>query len=631
MASILSEVKGTSSDVVKVERALISVSDKTDIVEFCTYLASKNVHLLSTGGTAKKLREAGLEVMDVSEYTESPECLDGRVKTLHPKIHGGLLGVRGNAKHEREMSELNIGRIDMTVLNLYPFEATVAGGGNFEQCIENIDIGGPSMLRSTAKNHKSTSIVTCPSQYGEVRRCMEENGGGTTLRLRKKLAACAFALSAKYDSTIDAWFQTQLGDQEEESSTNSESTPSTTLRVYKHEYPLKYGCNPHQKPASISSILPSNKLPFEVLNGVPGYINLLDATNAYQLVHELRQATNLPSATSFKHVSPAGAAVAVPLTEIECQAYEITPEAARALTPVALAYLRARNADPLCSFGDFAAVSDEVDKDTALILKKEVSDGIIAPSYTPEALEILSQKKKGKFIILRANTDFQPPPMEYREVYGMTFAQKRNTVVLTRDHMTQNVLTSPTPDALTDDAIRDMIVASICIKYTQSNSVGFAKNGMMVGVGAGQQSRVDCVKLAGRKVQTWYLRQHPKVLALPFRTDASLKKQDRVNARVRYIEGDFTPEERVRWEAQFVTVPEELLEKEKEEFMKCATGVTISSDAFFPFRDSIDHASKYGVSYIAQPGGSVQDQQVADACKEYNMTMCLTGVRLFHH
>mmetsp|Transcript_14043 Transcript_14043/g.29541 ORF Transcript_14043/g.29541 Transcript_14043/m.29541 type:complete len:618 (-) Transcript_14043:139-1992(-) len=617
MAHILSAVSGTQADVVPITRALISVSDKRGIVELCTYLASKNVELLSTGGTAAKLREAGLTCIDVSDYTGSPECLDGRVKTLHPKVHGGLLGVRGNPKHEKDMEENGIGKIDMTILNLYPFEATVAKGAAFEQCIENIDIGGPSMLRSTAKNHAFTTIVTSPDQYEEVKKCMEENNGGTTLEMRKRFAARAFSLSAAYDSAIAGWFTKELG----------ESTDVVT-RVYKPEFPLKYGCNPHQKPAGILSLLNSD-LPFTVLNGTPGYINLLDAANAWLLVKELREATGLAAASSFKHVSPAGAAVAVPLKDVECAAYEVTPDAAAKLTPSALAYLRARNADPMCSFGDFAAVSDLVDEDTALILKKEVSDGIVAPGYTPEALEILKAKKGGKFIVLEAKADFKPDSVEYREVYGMTFSQQRNDIVITKEHMTQKVVTKGGADALTEDAIRDMIVASICVKYTQSNSVGFAKDGMMVGVGAGQQSRVDCVKLAGRKVKTWYLRQHPKVLGLQF--VEGVKRQDRVNARVRYIEGDFTVEERARWEAQFSTVPEPLTDEEKDDFMKKATGITISSDAFFPFRDSIDHASKVGVSYVAQPGGSVQDEQVTACCDDYGMIMSFTGVRLFHH
>lgn len=512
--------------------------------------------------------------------------------------------------------------IDMTVLNLYPFEATIKKEGvTFEQCIENIDIGGPSMLRSTAKNHQFTAIVTSPDQYAMVQQIMKENNGATTLALRKRLAAAAFALSASYDSMIATYFQSQL-----ELDQHPEQPPVIT-RVYQPQFPLKYGCNPQQKPAQILS-RQGHPLPFDVLNGVPGYINLLDAANAWQLVLELRQATGLAAAASFKHVSPAGAAVAVPLTDTECQAYEVTEEQRAALTPVALAYLRARHADPMCSFGDFCAVSDTVDEATALVLKKEVSDGIIAPGYTETALAILKAKKGGKFIVLQATPNYYPGTTEYREVYGMTFQQKRNDIVIGKEHVTSNVVTKQN-STLPDDAIRDLILASICIKYTQSNSVGFSKAGMMVGVGAGQQSRVDCVKLAGRKVAVWYLRQHPKVLALPFKT--GVKRQDRVNARVRYIEGDFTAEEKVRWEAQFETVPEPLTASEKEDFLKTSTGVSLSSDAFFPFRDSIDHASKLGVSYVVQPGGSVQDAQVTEACDEYGMTMAFTGVRLFHH
>jgi phosphoribosylaminoimidazolecarboxamide formyltransferase/IMP cyclohydrolase len=501
-----------------------------------------------------------------------------------------------------------------TILNLYPFEATVAKGAAFEQCIENIDIGGPSMLRSTAKNHAFTAIVTSPDQYAAVQKEMEGQGG-TSLAMRKKLAAKAFALSAAYDSSIATWFNGELG---------ADEAP-VVARVYKPEFPLKYGCNPQQKPAQILSRL-GTKLPFEVLNGIPGYINLLDAANAWQLVLELKEATGLAAAASFKHVSPAGAAVAVALNDVECAAYEIKPEDAAALTPTALAYLRARNADPMCSFGDFCAVSDIVDEDTALILKKEVSDGIVAPGYTEAALKILQAKKGGKYIILQGSLGYDAGEFEYREVYGMTFSQKRNTIVIGKEHMA-NVVTKK--NVVNDAATRDLIVASICLKYTQSNSVGFAKDGMMVGVGAGQQSRVDCVKLAGRKLSTWYLRQHPKVRALPFKD--GIKRQDRVNARVRYIEGDFTAEERVRWEVQFNEVPEPLTEEEKNEFMKTSTNVAISSDAFFPFRDSIDHASKLGVTFVAQPGGSVQDPMVTEACDEYGMAMCMTGVRLFHH
>lgn len=612
MATILNAVGGSQQDIVPITRALISVSDKAGIVDFCKYLATLNVELLSTGGTAKKLREAGLTVKDVSDYTGAPECLDGRVKTLHPKVHGGLLGVRGNPTHESQMKEQGIDKIDLTILNLYPFEATVKSGAGFDQCIENIDIGGPSMLRSTAKNHAFTTIVTSPDQYVELEQEMKANNGGTTLSLRKRFAAKAFALTASYDSAISTYFAAQL-----------DADAPSVVKVYNPEFPLKYGCNPHQKSAQILS-RDGTKLPFEILNGKPGYINLLDATNAWQLVAELKAATGLTAAASFKHVSPAGAAVAVPLQDVEYAAYEVKKD--ETLTPSALAYLRARNADPMCSFGDFCAISDIVDEQTARYLKKEVSDGIVAPGYTADALEILKAKKGGKFIILEATLDYDAGEVEYREVYGMTFMQTRNEVKISKADL-ENVVTAKKD--LGEGALRDMMVASICLKYTQSNSVGFAKDGMMVGVGAGQQSRVDCVKLAGRKVCTWYLRQHPKVLSLPFKD--GIKRQNRVNARVRYIEGDFTDEEKTRWDAQFSEVPPVLTDEEKADFLKQSTGISISSDAFFPFRDSIDHASKLGVSYVAQPGGSVQDEQVTEACNEYGMAMCFTGIRLFHH
>jgi len=497
------------------------------------------------------------------------------------------------------------------------------------------------MMRSTAKNHVSTTIVTSPSQYDSLLEELETTNGSTTMKTRKSYAAKAFALSASYDSMIASYFATQLV-KDEETAAAATTVASTTVatisdvvvpRIYQPEFLLKYGCNPYQKPASILS-MSGKPLPFDVLNGTPGYINLLDASNAWQLVVELKQATGLAAAASFKHVSPAGAAVAVPLTDLECQAYEVTPETREMLTPVSLAYLRARNADPMCSFGDFSAVSDIVDEQTAKYLKKEVSDGIVAPGYTPEALALLKSKKGGRFIILQATPDYEPPTMEYREVYGMTFQQKRNNVVITKEHMS-TVVTDTSKDskcAVVDEgAIRDMIVASICLKYTQSNSVGFSKNGMMVGVGAGQQSRVDCVKLAGRKVQTWFLRQHPKVLALPFREGT--KRQDRVNGRVRYIEGDFTAPEKLRWNLLMKEneIPTPLTEEEKNTFLEKSTGIAISSDAFFPFRDSIDHASKLGVSYVAQPGGSVQDGNITEACNEYGIAMCFTGVRLFHH
>jgi phosphoribosylaminoimidazolecarboxamide formyltransferase/IMP cyclohydrolase len=410
---------------------------------------------------------------------------------------------------------------------------------------------------------------------------------------------------------------------------------SAVTRTYVKEVALKYGCNPHQNPAFVGRVVPSAAagggagagMPFDVLNGTPGYINLLDAVNAYQLARELREATGLAAAASFKHVSPAGAAVAVPLSAVEAAVYD-APGGGAALTPVALAYLRARNADPMCSFGDFAAVSEPVDEATALLLKPEVSDGIIAPGFSEAALAILKTKKQGAFIILQARPGFVPPPVEYREVFGMAFAQRRNDAAISVAAGSLGRVVTKRAE-LSPEAQRDLVVALIAIKYTQSNSVGYARDGMMVGVGAGQQSRVDCVKLAGRKVATWFLRQHPKVQALPFK--ASAKRTDKVNARVRYIEGDMAADERATWLLNFESEPEELTEAEKRTFLATLGGVSLASDAFFPFRDSIDCAARFGVAYVAQPGGSVQDAAVTAASDEYGMVQAHGLPRLFHH
>ena len=628
-----SAISGSDISLRPVKRALLSVFDKTGLEEFGLFLQSQGVEIISTGGTAKKLRAAGCTVVDASEYTGSPEILNGRVKTLHPKIHGGILAVRGNDDHDQDLQKNEIGHLDMVVVNLYPFSEAVAKGGSFAQCMENVDIGGPCMLRASAKSNQAVICVTNPNQYTDLMTIMGANGCCTTTELRVKYAAAAFQHSAAYEAAIANYMRQQ----EEKSSTASAPSgeskdvtaaaaaappPDFIARSYSRSMTLKYGCNPHQQPAALMG-LDGAPLPFTVKNGRPGYINLLDAANAWQLVRELRIATGIASAASFKHVSPAGCAVATPLTEGERAAYEVGD---KVYTPVALAYLRARNADPMSSFGDFAALSEIVDVATAKLIKPCVCDGIVAPGYEPEALEILAKKKKGKFIILEADNSYEGPPNEYREVFGMGFMQRRNHIKLTKEHIGAPVTVR---SDVTDDVVRDMLVASIALKYTQSNSVGYAKNGQMVGVGAGQQSRVDCTKLAGRKVQVWALRQHPKVVGLPFKK--GVKKQARINARVRYIEGDITEIEHKTWVEQFTEVPEPLTETDKNEFMAAFEGVTLGSDAFFPFRDSIDHASRYGVSYVVQPGGSVNDSQVTAACDEYGMAMTHTGVRLFHH
>ena len=386
---------------------------------------------------------------------------------------------------------------------------------------------------------------------------------------------------------------------------------------------LKYGCNPHQNVAEANSIDPQNA-PFEVLNGQPGYINLMDAINAWQLVDELRKSLGMVAATSFKHVSPAGAALGVPLSEELKACYGFPGES---LSPAASAYLRARGADPSSSFGDFIGLSDTVDLDTANILSKVVADGIIAPDYEPEALALLKEKKNGGFIVLKANRSFNPPQVERREMYGLQMVQSRNALLITaKDHLQQIVSKNKNLPA---DVQRDLILGLITIKYTQSNSVGYALDGQMIGIGAGQQSRVDCTKLAGRKVDNWHLRRHPKVLGLQFK--AGIKRQDAINWRLRFVEGDMTPTELESFNAVLAKPVDALSLTERSEWMAQLSGVSFVSDAFIPFRDNIDHAIRHGVAYVAHTGGSLRDDLVTEAGDEYGMVMVHTGIRLFHH
>lgn len=383
---------------------------------------------------------------------------------------------------------------------------------------------------------------------------------------------------------------------------------------------FKYGCNPHQAFAQVEPV-DGAKMPFQVLSGTPGYINFLDAINAWQLVLEAREALGLPAAASFKHVSPAGAAVATELPEDLQRSYEVD---AAALSPAATAYVRARGADPKSSFGDFVAISDVVDESTARVLKTVVSDGIIAPGYEPAALETLKAKKKGAYIVMKADPEFTPPAHESRELFGMRLEQDRNAVKLGEAQL-QNVLAGK----LTPEARRDLLLGLIALKYTQSNSVGYSLDGQMIGIGAGQQSRVDCTKLAGSKADIWHLRRHPKVLGLRFKKGVG--PQDRINFRVRYIEGDLVPSELAAFKEALDQRYEPLASDEKAEWLRHLTGVSLTSDGFLPFRDNVDHAARHGVNYIAQPGGSTRDEDCTAACREYGIAMVHTGVRLFHH
>lgn len=392
------------------------------------------------------------------------------------------------------------------------------------------------------------------------------------------------------------------------------------------ELELKYGCNPNQKPSKIY-MEDGSELPIKVLSGKPGYINFLDAFNGWQLVRDLKKATGLPAATSFKHVSPAGASIGLPLTETLAKIYWVEDMDWQNFSPLACAYARARGADRMSSFGDFISLSDVCDKDTALLIKREVSDGVIAPGYTEEALEVLKQKKKGNYNVIQIDPEYVPAPLEHKQVFGVTFEQGRQELAID-DELISNIVTEN--KELSEEAKRDMKVSLIILKYTQSNSVCYVKDGQAIGIGAGQQSRVHCTRLAGNKADNWYLRQAPKVLNLPFAE--GIKRADRDNAIDVYIgEDSMDVLADGRWQRIFKEKPEEFTREEKRAWLDGLTGVSLGSDAFFPFGDNIDRAFKSGVSYVAQPGGSVRDEQVIETCDQYHMVMAFTGIRLFHH
>ena len=394
---------------------------------------------------------------------------------------------------------------------------------------------------------------------------------------------------------------------------------------YMKELALKYGCNPNQKPSRI--YMEEGELPITVLSGRPGYINFLDALNSWQLVKELKAATGLPAAASFKHVSPAGAAVGLPLSDTLKKIYFVD-DVDFELTPLASAYARARGADRMCSYGDFCALSDTCDKETALLIKREVSDGVIAPDYTPEALEILKDKRKGAYNVIKIDPNYVPAPIEKKQVFGITFEQGRNEVKLDDPTLFENI---PTKNkTFTENAKRDLIISLITLKYTQSNSVCYVKDGQAIGIGAGQQSRIHCTRLAGSKADEWWLRQCPKVMNLPFKK--GIRRADRDNTINIYISDEYEDvlQDGV-WQQFFTECPEPLTREERKEWIAKNTGVALGSDAFFPFGDNIERAHKSGVEYIAQAGGSIRDDHVIDTCDKYNIAMAFTGVRLFHH
>ncbi|ODV98264.1 hypothetical protein PACTADRAFT_48058 [Pachysolen tannophilus NRRL Y-2460] len=583
--------------------AILSVYDKTGLLDLAKGLVSNHVRLLASGGTAKLVREAGFPVEDVSSITHAPEMLGGRVKTLHPAVHAGILA-RNLESDEKDLADQHIEKVDFVVCNLYPFKETISKiNVTVDEAVEEIDIGGVTLLRAAAKNHARVTILSDPKDYPKF---LEELASGEiSSEVRNRFALKAFEHTADYDATISDFFRKQY----------SEGISQMTLR---------YGANPHQKPAQ--AFVSQGELPFKVLSGAPGYINLLDALNSWPLVKQLSASLNLPAAASFKHVSPAGAAVGLPLSDIEKKIYFV--EDIENLSPLANAYARARGADRMSSFGDWIALSNIVDLPTAKIISKEVSDGVIAPGFAPEALEILKKKKNGKYCILQIDPNYTPGPVESREVYGITLQQKVNDAIINASTFKEIVSKNKN---LTEQAVIDLTVATIALKYTQSNSVCYAKNGMVIGLGAGQQSRIHCTRLAGDKADNWWLRQHPRVLG--FKWAKGVKRPDKSNAIDLYVTGQVPTEEpeKSEYESKFAELPVPLTSQERKEWLSKLTNVALSSDAFFPFPDNVYRAARSGVKFIAAASGSVMDEAVVAAADSYDIVYVENPVRLFHH
>ncbi|KAL7935279.1 bifunctional purine biosynthesis protein [Trichoderma chlorosporum] len=588
--------------------AIVSVYDKTGLLDLAKGLAQQNVRILASGGTARMIRESGFPVEDVSAITKAPEMLAGRVKTLHPAVHAGILA-RNLESDEKDLADQNINKVDYVICNLYPFKDTVAKVNvSIPEAVEEIDIGGVTLIRAAAKNHKRVTILSDPNDYAGFLSELEK--GEISETSRNRYALKAFEHTADYDAAISEFFRKEYagsGDQ---------------------QMALRYGANPHQKPASAYTA--NQALPFKVLSGSPGYINLLDSLNAWPLVKELKEALGKPAAASFKHVSPAGAAIGLPLTAEEKKVYFVNDIEGIDSSPLAQAYARARGADRMSSFGDVIALSDIVDVPTASIISKEVSDGVIAPGYEDAALEILRKKKGGKYLVLQIDPDYTPGPIETRTVYGVTLQQHRNDAEISPKSFT-TIVTPKDAGALPENAARDLTIATITLKYTQSNSVCYAVNGQVVGLGAGQQSRIHCTRLAGDKADNWWMRFHERVLGIKWKKGT--KRPDKSNAIDLLVSGQLPKDgaEREAFEAVFEQVPPAFTPEEREAWMKELKDVCVSSDAFFPFIDNVFRAARSGVKYIAAPSGSQNDGAVFETAEKLGVTFVQQNTRLFHH
>ncbi|KAL8943179.1 MAG: hypothetical protein Q9216_001233 [Gyalolechia sp. 2 TL-2023] len=586
--------------------AIVSVYNKTGLLDLAKGLIQYNTRILASGGTAKLIREAGFEVNDISAITKSPELLGGRVKTLHPAVHAGILSTNSESD-EKDLAEQSIDKVDYVICNLYPFKETIEKiNVTIPEAVEEIDIGGVTLLRAAAKNHARVCVLTDPQDYAEFLQGLAK--GEITERSRQLYALKAFTHTADYESTISDFFRKKYA---------SDGLQQVALR---------YGTNPHQKPAA--AFRKEGPLPFKVLNGSPGFVNLLDVLNAWPLVKELKQALGLPAAASFKHVSPAGAAVGVPMTEEEREVCMVNDIEGISQSGLAQAYARARGADRMSSFGDIIALSDEVDLPTAKIISREVSDGVVAPGYAKEALEILSKKKGGKYMVLQMDETYEPSPTETRTLYGIQLQQHRNDIHISPKRTFTSIIIPKESPPLPESALRDLTVATVAVKYTQSNSVCYALNGQVIGLGAGQQSRIHCTRLAGDKADNWWMRFHERAMNLKWKKGT--KRPDKSNAIDMLCSGQLPKSdiERQDYEKNFDEVPTPFSTEEREEWLSHLKEVAVSSDAFFPFIDNVLRASRSGVKYIACPTGSQADQDVFATCEKLGITFVEQSVRL---
>ena len=546
--------------------AIVSVFDKTGLLDLAKGLKKNDIRILASGGTAQMIREAGFEVGDISDITHAPEMLGGRVKTLHPAVHAGILAQESESDN-KDLADQNINKVDYVVCNLYPFEETIAKiGVTIPEAVEDIDVGGVTLIRAAAKNHARVTILSDPSDYSIFLEQLSKGDIGE--EQRKQYALKAFQQTADYDKAISDFFRKKY-------SSNG----------VKH-LSLRYGCNPHQKPASAH--VTKGELPFKALSGSPGYINLLDLLNAWQLVKEMKEALDFPAAASFKHCSPAGAAIGVPLNEKERKVYMVDDIAGLAHSGLAQAYARARGADRMSSFGDAIALSDKCDIATAKIISREVSDGIIAPGYDDEALEILKKKKGGKYLVLEIDPLYEPPSQETRQVYGISLTQGRNDVKISPSTSFNSIVRPNDSRPLPESALRDLTVATIALKYTQSNSVCYALNGQIIGLGAGQQSRIHCTMLAGDKADNWWMRFHERALDIKWAKGA--KRPDKSNAIDMYCSGRAPPKaqaEKEAYEKNFEDVPNPFTPEEREAWLERLSEVAVSSDAFVSKNDGL--------------------------------------------